>query len=742
MIDARLRAVLRDSALFEGVDGEVFGRLIEQVSEQHLSVDQVLFQQGDDGDALYIVIDGLLEAVQHRDGGGHRRLGLIRPGDPVGELAVLLEGRRGATVRALEETRLVRLEAESLTPLLWQSPEMQAALEAQVQARIRRNELGDIIEHYFGDLAESDRSMLSERLDWVAVDGGEILFRRGDPGDSLYFIVSGEFWALSQGLDGEDVPIATLGRREVVGEMGLLSNQPRSAAVVAARPSLLVRLSRTIFESLSAEHPQLMLSITRELIGRLQTTQRKRSGERGGCRRIAVVAAEPSIDLDEVLTSLCEPLSGLVGMVSRRKAAQGLGDQALRDAEKEDPARVGLTLWLEEQAAQHELFFLATDGVEAEGMSAWSRCCLAEADEVLVVADSRGDPRPRGLEAEIQKVGGTSRRQRLLLMHQTSLAVPVDTHRWLAPRSLDSHYHVRWGHGEDLARAARLLAHRGVGLALGGHGQGALAQLGALQALDEVNVPVDMVAGSGVGAAVGGIFCQARLGDALAHYGDWQCLDSARLDDATTQTLFGETSIEDLWRPFCCTSTNLSHQSLSVHRQGPLWRAVRASMAIPGQGAAARFDQDIHVDGAILNSLPADLLSGQTAYTIGIDSYPGPFLLENGLSESQTRHPGSVQRLRRALAAWRGKGVEDVEGPSRGSHDRILLTALMARTRKDTTTVRNQLDLSLSIPDDSPVFDGRRPIGEIIDFGYTTAQEALSDMNVSNLRAQLLGTAG
>ena len=83
-------------------------------------------------------------------------------------------------------------------------------------------------------------------------------------------------------------------------------------------------------------------------------------------------------------------------------------------------------------------------------------------------------------------------------------------------------------------------------------------------------------------------------------------------------------NVEDLWQPFFSVSTNLSQASEYVHAEGPLWEAVRASMAIPALFSPLCHHSEILVDGAIMNNLPIDVMRGFCAngYIIAINASP------------------------------------------------------------------------------------------------------------------------
>jgi len=82
---------------------------------------------------------------------------------------------------------------------------------------------------------------------------------------------------------------------------------------------------------------------------------------------------------------------------------------------------------------------------------------------------------------------------------------------------------------------------------------------------------------------------------------------SRRLDRSLTM-IYGDARIEDLWRPFLCVSCNITTTEMAVHRRGPVWRALRGSLAIPGVFTPAIEGGELLVDGGVLNNLPGDLL--------------------------------------------------------------------------------------------------------------------------------------
>jgi NTE family protein len=196
-----------------------------------------------------------------------------------------------------------------------------------------------------------------------------------------------------------------------------------------------------------------------------------------------------------------------------------------------------------------------------------------------------------------------------------------------------------------------------IGLALGGGGARGAAHIGALQALEELCVPVDAISGTSAGAIVGGLYASGMSPDEIARVilqTDWdeQFRDSPTREgqlfrrkredvdqlwklrisfDAgkpvlpsgvvsgqklgflfRTLTLPGtpDGQIESLPIPFAVVATDLETGAAVVLDRGDLSLAIRASMAVPGVFAPVEFDRRLLVDGGLADNLPVRAARG------------------------------------------------------------------------------------------------------------------------------------
>lgn len=160
-----------------------------------------------------------------------------------------------------------------------------------------------------------------------------------------------------------------------------------------------------------------------------------------------------------------------------------------------------------------------------------------------------------------------------------------------------------------------------VALVLGGGGARGLAHLGAIEALLEQGFQITSVAGTSMGALVGGLLAAGKFNEAksmaeqLTRKRVLRMMDiSPGLDHIATgdrfmqilEQLVGDTQIEDLHIPFCCSASDLVSGKEVVFRSGPLTTAIRASVSIPGFFKPVTLGNQILVDGSLHNPLPLD----------------------------------------------------------------------------------------------------------------------------------------
>ncbi|MGL4395202.1 MAG: patatin-like phospholipase family protein [Hyphomicrobium sp.] len=472
----------------------------------------------------------------------------------------------------------------------------------------------------FKGLGADDLALLNARLRPITVTGGDTLVREGEHADALFVVLSGRF---SVEVAAQAEPVAEISAGGAIGEIAFFTNGQRTATVRAIRDSLVVRLDRADFDDIAARVPCLWSSITATLANRLAAETRKSTAlaqtqrPRPRPRTLAILPAGrraiPKAFLDDIIAAARSRDGTLV--LTSETAENALGSR--------DFASPDVSMALNALEAQHDLIVFIAD----TELSAWSEKVIRQADDILICADRGDDPlaAPVRLSA-LEDFAFKHHRApsiRMALLHPRS-GLAQGTRHWLAGRPIHQHHHVAIGNADDMGRLWRFITGTALGLVACGGGAYCAAHIGIYKAFTEHGIAFDYLGGTSGGAAMSAAFAMgvaaddidARVhemfivGKALARYTlpRYGLLDHTHFD-RHLMAEYGTLRIEDMWKPYFCVSMDVSDYSVEVHRDGPLWAAIRASAAIPGLLAPYYTDDGrMLVDGSVISNVPVDIM--------------------------------------------------------------------------------------------------------------------------------------
>jgi len=581
---------------------------------------EVLFEEGDEGHSMYIVLAGVLGVRMKQSDGTDSVIDKLAPGATVGELALLSGQPRSATVFAVNDAGLIRLSQSKFEQLTKEDQRQFVDMDTTVVARWQRLQLAVILRDLLGELDTSELHQMQSRLEWHHFSNGDVLFRQGDEADGMYVVINGRLRATIIPPQGEPEVIGEIGTGETIGEFALLTDEPRAATVFAVRETNAVKMTKSVFQQLTRERPEWMGAIARIIVQRQQRTFKQIKSISPTTLNIALIPASPSVDIGKFAQELSAAMSryGTVLALDSQQFDERYGQPNASQTKPDAPENTIITAWISKVEADHSYLLFAAD----HSTSPWTQRCLNQADRVLIIADPQENPTPGAAEQALTQLEVPVHIE-LVLWHPSETKRPLGTAAWLDVYQIQAHHHVRQGDTAHINRLARRLTGHAFGLVLSGGAARGFAQIGVQRAMEELGIPIDYIGGTSMGAVMGGYMQISDKNDELMQMAPrfarpkvlfdrtlpFTAINASKKVTQFTKDSFGDMQIEDLWIPFFCVASNLTTAEPVVFERGPLWKAIRASLAIPGVFTPVVHDGDLLVDGGIMDNFPIKLMA-------------------------------------------------------------------------------------------------------------------------------------
>jgi predicted acylesterase/phospholipase RssA/CRP-like cAMP-binding protein len=587
----------------------------------------------------------------------------------------------------------------------------------------------------FSQLAPALLESLASELKLVQLNGGDTLMRQGDPADCMYAVISGRLRAYITEEDGTITPIGEIAGGESVGEMAMITGEPRSANVQATRDTELIQFTREGFERLVARRPDTMMKITNEIVNRMEHLMQGAEGITP-IKTIALIPTDVNVPLRKFARRLLRSLEnhGPVLCLDRERFEQEHGEGSSLWESDTSVKNLSVASWLSSQETSYRFIIYVADPTA----SAWTKRCVRGADRVIFVGRSASSPTQGEIEQYISGTDSDGPRveTKLVLLHEDGKIFPESTQKWLEKRNAIRHYHVRVERADDYGRLGRLLARKGVGLVLGGGGSRGFAHIGVIRALEEAGIPIDAICGVSMGAILAAQYAMGHDTNAMLRMNRTGIADKHLNRDFTIplvsitsgkkfrkslQEFYGDTQIEDLWLNFFCVSCNLSTAETVIHREGALTRAVAASNAAPGIIPPILEDGNLLVDGGIVNNQPGDIMKQVCG---------GPVIVINVSPSTELTVETSYDEM---PSPWRILGSrinpfrETISAPTITA---MLMRTLMVGSHRKMQEVEQNADYYLRPPLSNSHLDDYTRIEEIVEVGYRYAKEQIATWSV------------
>jgi len=219
---------------------------------------QTIVREGEPADAFYVLVSGQARVVKQGDNGEDISLNVLRTGDSFGEMGLLEEASRNATVRATSEVSVLKLDRAVFQALIHTEPEIRHYFELQINHRHLHNFFR--VYSPFARLPADLLHTLLAGLKPVSFDRGARVIRQGDKPGPMYVVEEGRLRTFTEE-NGRRHYLAYLRKGDFFGEMSIFKAEPRSASVEAVSPCKLLELAPVTFEKLLESHPAFRAQI-------------------------------------------------------------------------------------------------------------------------------------------------------------------------------------------------------------------------------------------------------------------------------------------------------------------------------------------------------------------------------------------------------------------------------------------------------------------------------------------------
>ncbi|XP_077547617.1 cAMP-dependent protein kinase type II regulatory subunit-like [Haemaphysalis longicornis] len=247
----KLSQAVKNILLFKSLDQAQMQEVIDAMFERKVKAGETVIKQGDDGDNFYVISSGTYH-IYVGDGsgkGGEKLVGKYEGSGSFGELALMYNMPRAATITAVTEGTLWAMNRQTFRRIVLKS------------AFKKRKEYENLLEKVpmLKSLNEYERMNLCDALMPRSYRDGDLIIMQGDAADGMYFIEDGTVRITLKKDGGTETEVSRISKGGYFGELALLTKKPRAASVYAVGMVKLAFLDVSAFERLLGPCREIMM---------------------------------------------------------------------------------------------------------------------------------------------------------------------------------------------------------------------------------------------------------------------------------------------------------------------------------------------------------------------------------------------------------------------------------------------------------------------------------------------------
>lgn len=604
----------------------------------------------------------------------------------------------------------------------------------------------------FSSLSRSQLNLIAKKTKFIEFKKGEVIYKENDPADTFYVIVSGRVRAFSLAPDGREKTFAYLHKGNYFGEISLLTTGIHSATIKVENDCLLLQIEKADFQEILRKIPFLAIELSRILSLRLKDRDHKLAFPKEGTI-IAVYSAISQVGKSmlaiNLAASLMKETKKEVLLLDLNPGEEGIG--AILKFSRPlpqcvlDPTEFLTSSTIDNNICQHSsglsLLHLPHSLVSSIPKSLIAPLLgqltnrfryiiidlpvnfdeliiesLFQSDGIYLITDYSPDGFEQLkllLEKLSVQINNIRQKIKIIINEVSHLDIPASMQEKLLERYkihstlpftplIESYTKVKGipfvitNPGAVYSRAVRRMAREigevRVGLALSSGAAFGLAHIGVLKVLEREKIPVDVIAGSSIGAMIAAFWAIGKTGGELEEMA-LRFTKISRLISLLDviflphlgfirggkilkflKSILKNKTFRDTEIPLKIICSNFNTRQKTVLEEGSLAEAVRISLSIPGILQPVKKDNFLFIDAGILEPMPVSVLSNLGLNKIiAVNVLPSPELtlkryLEINKAQARLRYlvaqKGPLNKLffsiKEKISQWFNPNIFDV----------------------------------------------------------------------------------
>ena len=534
----------------------------------------------------------------------------------------------------------------------------------------------------FADLLKSHKRLIAGSSSIVEYKKGDIVYEEGTPPDAFYCVVTGRLRAyISRKGSRED--LEDLKRGKYFGTISILTGETHSVTIQAINDSILLKIPKDLFEKALKHIPEIAIHFSRAL------SRQIRSKDMAGKKIfesmiLSVFGASGKIGTSNYIFNLAISLKlqtqKKIILVRLVKDLKEIGKNPISlgspffDMKLVSPAILHHPLGIDIIIVPHlpeerphlaplltyltgDYHYVLVDLPAETDEVTFEALKQSDAVHLLTASDKESLSATAEIINELEKAPASSAYKIRVITSEYGQAPALD---FSDRRAIIKHdifatlpaiekmpdpiiiAYPECEYSKMIRRISRQIGDCLVGLALGAGAAQGLAHIGVLRVLEKENIPIDMIAGTSIGAAMGAMWASGMSANEIeaAVLRFKKKIAALRLIDLTIPRIglikgreikrflvsyLGNKTFRDLRLPLKIVVCDIEKREEAVLESGNIADAVMASMSIPGMFEPVSIDGRLMVDGGIINPLPTDVLTrAGAAKVIAVNALPSP----------------------------------------------------------------------------------------------------------------------